>query len=360
MSMNGKHILMMAGGTGGHVFPALAAAKKMSELGARVTWLGTQRGIESSVVPDNGFDIEYIRVEGLRGKNKAELLLAPFKLLRALWQAAKVMRRVAPDCAVGFGGFVSGPGGLMAKLMKVPLVIHEQNSVAGLTNKWLAKIADHVLTGFPNVLDMPKGARWVGNPVREDIVAREEGRRKRLRVLVIGGSQGAHSFNMKLPKVFADLGVELKIKHQAGHGKTKEVRALYDMNQVPVKVVEFVDDMAAAYQWADFLICRAGAMTIAECCAVGKPAVLVPYPYSAGDHQIHNANSLVDVGAAEMVLNHKLDSPDMLDVLIKFTSDRERLRTMGENARKLHKPKATEAVVGVVTELFTDCEVANA
>ncbi len=352
MSMNGKHILMMAGGTGGHVFPALAVAKKMTELGARVTWLGTQQGLESSVVPDNGFDIEYISVEGLRGKNKAELVFAPFKLVRALWQATKVMRRVKPDCVVGFGGFVAGPGGLVASLMKVPLIIHEQNSVAGLTNKWLAKIADQVLTGFPNVLDLPKGARWVGNPVREDIAPRDEGKRKRLRVLVIGGSQGAHSFNMNLPKVFADLGVELKIKHQAGRGKTKEVRALYEMNEVGVKVVEFIDDMAAAYQWADFLICRAGAMTITECCAVGKPALLVPFPFSAGDHQIHNANTLVDVGAAEMVLNHKLGSTDMLDVLSKFTSGRERLRMMGDKARKLHKPKATEAVVGVVREVL--------
>ena len=352
MSVNGKHILIMAGGTGGHVFPALAVAKKLSELGARVTWLGTHRGIESTVVPNAGFDIEYISVEGLRGRHKAELLLAPFKLARALWQAFGVVKRIKPDCVLGFGGFVSGPGGLVTKMVKVPLIIHEQNSVAGLTNKWLAKISNRVLTGFPNVLELPKGALWVGNPVREDIAPREEGKRKRLRALVIGGSQGAHSFNMKLPKVFADLGVELKIKHQAGRGKIKEVRALYDMNQVDARVVEFIDDMAAAYQWADFLICRAGAMTITECCAVGKPALLVPFPFSAGDHQIHNANTLVDVGAAEMVLNHKLDSADMTDVLLKFTAGRERLRLMGENARKLHKPNATAAVVGVVEEVL--------
>lgn len=352
MSVNGKHILIMAGGTGGHVFPALAVAKKLSELGARVTWLGTHRGIESTVVPNAGFDIEYISVEGLRGRHKAELLLAPFKLARALWQAFGVVKRIKPDCVLGFGGFVSGPGGLVTKMVKVPLIIHEQNSVAGLTNKWLAKISNRVLTGFPNVLELPKGALWVGNPVREDIAPREEGKRKRLRALVIGGSQGAHSFNMKLPKVFADLGVELKIKHQAGRGKIKEVRALYDMNQVDARVVEFIDDMAAAYQWADFLICRAGAMTITECCAVGKPALLVPFPFSAGDHQIHNANTLVDVGAAEMVLNHKLDSTDMTDVLLKFTAGRERLRLMGENARKLHKPNATAAVVGVVEEVL--------
>lgn len=352
MSMNGRHILMMAGGTGGHVFPALAVAQKMIASGARVTWLGTHKGIESTVVPNNGIDIEYISVEGLRGKNKAELVLAPFKLARALWQAYQVVRRLQPDCVVGFGGFVAGPGGLTAKLLKMPLIIHEQNSVAGLTNKWLAKVADQVLTGFPNVLDLPNNARWVGNPVRDDIGPRDEGRRKRLRVLVIGGSQGAHSFNMKLPKVFADLGVELKIKHQAGQGKIKEVRALYNMHEVEARVVEFIDDMASAYQWADFLICRAGAMTITECCAVGKPALLVPFPFSAGDHQIHNANTLVDVGAADMVLNHKLDSKDMINTLLKFTSGRERLRMMGANARKLHKPNATEAVVGMIQEVI--------
>ncbi len=352
MNLNGKHILIMAGGTGGHVFPALSVAKAMAAQGARVTWLGTKRGLESSVVPNHGFDIQYISVEGLRGQSKATLVLAPFKLTRALWQARKVLLHVRPDCVLGFGGFVSGPGGAAAKALKLPLVIHEQNSVVGLTNKWLAKVADRVLTGFANVRDLDEKALWVGNPVRDDIVKRAEGKRKRLRVLVIGGSQGAHSFNMKLPKIFVDLGVELKIKHQAGRGNLKRVRALYDLQGVEARVVEFIDDMAAAYQWADFLICRAGAMTIAECCAVGKPALLVPYPFSAGDHQIHNANSMVDANAGEMVLNHKLDSRDMLNALSKFTASRERLRIMGENARALHKPRATEAIVEVIKEVL--------
>ncbi len=352
MKLNGKQILIMAGGTGGHVFPALSVAKAMVAEGARVTWLGTQRGIESTVVPDNGFDIEYITVEGLRGKNKLSLLFAPFKLMRALWQCRAAFGRVQPDCVVGFGGFASGPGGLMARLNKTPLVIHEQNTVAGLTNKWLSKFADRILTGFPNVEDLPKSARWVGNPVREDIVQRPEGRRKRMRILVIGGSQGAHSFNMTLPKMFADLESPVKVKHQAGQGKAREVKALYRLHEVEAKVTDFVDDMATAYQWADLLVCRAGAMTVAECCAVGKPALFVPYPHSAGDHQIRNAISMVDAGAAEMVLNSKLNSKDMLITLNKLTASRAKLRAMGAKALTLHKPKATQAVVAAVEEVL--------
>jgi len=352
MSMNGKHILIMAGGTGGHVFPALSVAKAMAAEGVHITWLGTQGGIEATLVPEAGFDIEYIAVDGIRGARKLALLVAPFKLARALWQTGKIMRELQPDCVLGFGGFVSGPGGIVASLLQKPLVIHEQNSVAGLTNKWLAKRADRILTGFPNVLDLPQNSRWVGNPVRPDIVPRDEGRRKRLRVLIVGGSQGAHTFNMTLPKLFADLGEPLKIKHQAGKGKAKKVRALYDLHEVDARVVDFIDDMAAAYQWADFLICRAGAMTIAELCAAGKPALLIPYPYSAGNHQIRNAMTMVDASAAEMVLNNKIDANEMMAALTKLTSGRTRLRIMGENAHKLHKPRATEAVVEVMKEVL--------
>ncbi len=348
MSLNGKHVLMMAGGTGGHVFPALSVARGMAAEGARVTWLGTQRGIESTVVTDAGFDLEYINVEGIRGKGKLSLLLAPVNIVRACWQAFKIMRHLKPDVVVGFGGFVAGPGGLVAWALRKPLIIHEQNSVPGLTNKWLAKIADRVLTGFPNVPDLPTSATWVGNPVRDEIQPREEGKRKRMRVLVVGGSQGAHSFNMLLPKLFGELPNPVKIKHQTGKGKAKEVRAMYDLHEIEARVTEFIDDMAVAYQWADLLVCRAGAMTIAECCAVGKPAILVPYPHSAGDHQIRNAMAMVDAGAGEMILNHKLGSREMIALLSKLTASRTRLRTMGANASNLHRPRATEAVVEVV------------
>ncbi|MCH2191498.1 MAG: undecaprenyldiphospho-muramoylpentapeptide beta-N-acetylglucosaminyltransferase [Gammaproteobacteria bacterium] len=352
MSQRVKHILITAGGTGGHVFPALSVAKSLIAKGHKVTWLGTKRGIESRVVPESGIEIEYISVEGLRGQSKASLVLAPFKLTRAIIEAVIVIRRLNPDCVVGFGGFVAGPGGIVARMLAKPLVIHEQNSVAGLTNRWLAKFATRVLTGFPSVVDFGHKSVWVGNPVRESIIPKEQGKRGRIRILVVGGSQGAHSFNMKLPKVFSELGVDLKIKHQSGLGKAKQVRALYELNQLNAKVVEFIDDMAAAYQWADLLVCRAGAMTIAECCAARKPALLIPYPFSAGDHQIHNANTLVDAGAAEMVLNHKIDSTEMFSALQRLVADRARLQKMGANAGALHKPNATGLVVSAISEVL--------
>lgn len=354
MSMNGKHILVMAGGTGGHVFPALAVAKQIVDLGGKVTWLGTQRGIEARLVPENGFNIEFITVEGMRGKSKLSLIGAPFKVVKAMAQASSVIDRIRPNAVLGFGGFVAGPGGVMARFHKLPLIIHEQNSVAGLTNKWLSKIAAKTLTGFPNVMDLPTGSIWVGNPVRAEMVPKDTGRRRRIRVLILGGSQGAHTLNMVLPKLFADLDTQIKIKHQAGKEKSKGVSALYNTHGVEAKVVDFIDDMASAYQWADFLICRAGAMTVTECCAVGKPAILVPYPFSAGDHQIHNAQTMVDAGAAEMILNHKLDSRNSLTIIQKFCSDRARLQHMGENARVLHKEGATSSVVDVLQEVLNE------
>ena len=354
MSMNGLHILIMAGGTGGHVFPALAVAKRIVDLGGRVTWLGTKRGIESRVIPEHGFDIEYISVEGMRGKSRLSLLTAPFKLVRAMTQASSVIDRIRPHAVLGFGGFVAGPGGLMARFHKLPLIIHEQNSVAGLTNKWLGKVATRILTGFPSVADLPEGSTWVGNPVRAEMVPKDVGRRRRIRVLILGGSQGAHTLNMVLPKLLADLEAPMKIKHQAGKGKSKGVSALYNTHGVEARVVDFIDDMASAYQWADFLICRAGAMTVTECCAVGKPAILVPYPFSAGDHQIYNAHTMVDAGAAEMILNHKLDSRDSIAIIQKFCADRLRLQHMGENARKLHKEGATGSVVEVLQEVLNE------
>ena len=347
-----KHILITAGGTGGHVFPALSIANALREKGHDVTWLGTRRGIESSVVPDTQIDIKYIAVEGLRGKSKASLLMAPFKLVKAVFEAYFIVRKIRPDCVIGFGGFVAGPGGIAAKLLRKPLIIHEQNSVAGLTNEWLAKFSTKILTGFPVAEGMPSDAIWVGNPVRQGIQPRKQGKRSRIRVLVIGGSQGAHSFNMTLPRLFAELGRELKIKHQSGRGKAKAVRSMYEIEGVEAKVLEFVDDMAKAYQWADLLVCRAGAMTIAECCASGKPALLIPYPFSAGDHQIKNAKTMVDSGAAELVFNKDIDSSEMLDVLQRLTSRREVLEEMGQCALKLHKPGATESVVKIVDEVM--------
>jgi len=356
------HMMIMAGGTGGHVFPALAVAKQLSAQGTQITWLGTRRGLEARVIPANNIDIEWISIEGLRGKGLLSLLLAPFKLLRAMWQSASAIRRIKPDCVLGMGGFVAGPGGLVARIMGKPLIVHEQNAVAGLTNKYLAKIATRVLTGFPNVEELPVSAKWVGNPVRVEIdkanATKQQTNDDAVNVLIIGGSQGAHSFNTKLPKVFAELSASSNIDmsqvalwHQTGKGRDQAVVDQYaELGMTNANVTEFIDDMANAYQWADLLICRAGAMTIAECCAAAKPALLIPFPFSAGDHQIKNANVMCEVGAGEMLLNEQIETPEMQQTLAALLSNKQQLKAMGERAYQLHKPDALLAVAGVCEE----------
>lgn len=351
--MNSSHLMVMAGGTGGHVFPALAVANELRESGVNITWLGTKKGLEAKVVPGNDIAIEWVSVEGLRGKGKLSLFLAPFKLLRAMWQSAIAIRKVQPDCILGMGGFVSGPGGLVARLMGKPLVVHEQNAVAGLTNKYLAKFANKVMTGFPNVKDLPSSAQWLGNPVRTSITPSNANATEAVNVLIIGGSQGAHSFNVKLPRVFSALGdANVSVWHQSGRGRKGVVTAAYAEQNVNVKVTEFIDDMAAAYAWADLLVCRAGAMTIAECCAAAKPALLVPYPFSAGDHQKFNAQTLVKVGAAEMFDNQQIESPEFQAALAKLVSDKVILKDMGRQAFSLHKPNALLDVADACREFL--------
>ncbi len=352
--MSDSRIMVMAGGTGGHVYPALAVAKELRRAGTQITWLGSQRGLESRVVPANNIDIEWISVEGLRGKGALSLLTAPFKLIHAMWQSASAIRRVKPDCILGMGGFVSGPGGLVARMMRRPLIVHEQNAVAGLTNKYLAKLANRVLCGFPNVEDLPNTAMWVGNPVRQSIEPAHTNSSDKINVLIIGGSQGAHSFNLKLPIVFAGMDTrQISIWHQSGRGRDKEVVESYAARNVDAKVSEFIDDMAEAYAWADMLICRSGAMTVAECCAAAKPALLVPYPFSAGDHQEKNALAMVNAGAGKMVLNHQLDQQEFSQALQAMLRDKETLRDMGRQAHTLHKPDALKDVVAVCQEYLS-------
>lgn len=351
--MNLPHLMVMAGGTGGHVFPALAVANELRDNGVNVTWLGTRKGLEAKVVPANDIAIEWVSVEGLRGKSKLSLLLAPFKLMRAMWQSSVAIRKIQPDCILGMGGFVSGPGGLVARLMGKPLVVHEQNAVAGLTNRVLAKVANKVMTGFPNVKDLPESAQWLGNPVRSSIVASNTNASDKVNVLIIGGSQGAHSFNLKLPNVFADLNdMNVSLWHQSGRGRNESVAESYKDKNVVAKVTEFIDDMAAAYAWADLLVCRAGAMTIAECCAAAKPALLVPYPFSAGDHQDFNAQVLVDVGAAQVFDNQDIDSTEFKKALAELLSDKNTLQEMGQRAYSLHKPNAVTDVANVCREFL--------
>lgn len=352
-----SHLMVMAGGTGGHVFPALAVAKEMQAEGAQITWLGTRRGIESRVIPENDIAIEWVSVEGLRGNGMFGWLLAPFTLLRALWQSMSAIRRTQPDCILGMGGFVAGPGGVAARILRKPLVVHEQNAVAGLTNRYLAKIASRVLTGFPNVAGLNQAAKWVGNPVRKSIrpnAVEHSG----INILVIGGSQGAHSFNEKLPALFAQLNLAeqgsepISLWHQTGRDRAEKVTQAYQASAVSADVSEFIEDMTAAYQWADLLICRAGAMTIAECCAAGLPSLLIPYPFSAGDHQLKNAEALVNIGAAKLLSNEQLDEPIMLTTLTALLADKAALRAMGSKAHSLHKPDALQQVAGVCRDLM--------
>lgn len=354
ISQNAAKLMISAGGTGGHVFPAIAVAKELRARGVDISWLGTKRGLEARVVPENNIPIHWVTVEGLRGKSLFSLMTAPFNLLRAIWQSRAVLKAEKPDCVLGMGGFVAGPTGLAAKLLGIPLVIHEQNAVAGLTNSFLAKIASRALSGFPNVEGLPKKTIWLGNPVRSDIVINASDSKvdaTSLNVLVVGGSQGAYSFNAYLPKAFSNLALKnLNIWHQSGRGNQVAVEQLYSENRVEAKVAEFIDDMASAYRWSDVLICRAGAMTIAECSAAGKAALLVPYPFSAGDHQDFNAQALVDVGAAIKVDNSELAKSAFTRVLNEFLSDREKLLQMGVAAKALFKPNATKDVADVCEE----------
>jgi UDP-N-acetylglucosamine--N-acetylmuramyl-(pentapeptide) pyrophosphoryl-undecaprenol N-acetylglucosamine transferase len=280
-----KTLLIMAGGTGGHIFPALAVAESMRKAGWRVVWLGNPDGMEARLVPQHGFEMVWVRFGALRGKGLMRKLLLPLNLLRGFWQGLKAIRQIRPDVVLGMGGYITFPGGMMAALLGKPLVLHEQNSVPGLANRVLAGVADRVLTGFPEVLGAK--AQWVGNPVRPEIAAlpapeaRLAERRGALRVLVIGGSLGAQALNETIPRGMAQLGEhELpQIVHQAGEKHLEALKANYAAVGVTAHCVAFIDDMAGAYEWADLVICRAGALTIAELAAAGVPSILVPFPW---------------------------------------------------------------------------------
>jgi len=330
-------VMIMAGGTGGHVYPALAVAHELKARGHDVVWMGAPESFEARVVPAHGFPIEFIRVSGLRGKGLVKLLLAPLLLARALLDAWSVLRRAAPAVVLGMGGFAAGPGGLVARLWGLPLVIHEQNAVAGLTNRWLARMAQRVLQAFPETF---AGAATVGNPVRSQIqalaepAARFAGRTGTLRLLVIGGSQGARALNERVPEALALMppAQRPEVRHQAG--RTIEVaRAAYERAGVKASVEAFIEDMAAAYAWADLVVCRAGASTIAELAAAGCGAVLVPFPAAVDDHQTRNGEYLVARGAAVLVAEADLSALQLVDLLIELFGDRARLLTMAQAAR---------------------------
>jgi len=307
--MTRKVALVMAGGTGGHVFPALATARVLQRRGYDIVWLGTQQGIEARLVPAAGIPVEWLSVSGLRGKGAATLLAAPFRLLVAINQAMRAIRRHQPRVVLGAGGFASGPGGIAAWLLGRPLVVHEQNAVAGLTNRVLARLARRVLEGFPDSFGSGVRAERVGNPVRPEIVAiapperRYAGREGAVRLLVFGGSQGAARLNAVLPAAIGELPAALRpaVLHQTGKHNFEETVQAYRSRGIEADVRPFIDDMASAYGWADLAVCRSGALTVTELAAAGVPAILVPFPAAVDDHQTRNAQYAVQAGAAKLL-----------------------------------------------------------
>lgn len=350
-------VMIMAGGTGGHVYPALAVARGLAAMGRDVVWLGTRRGLEGRVIPQQQIPIEWISVSGLRGKGVVSWLLAPFRLLRALFQALSILRKTRPSVVLGMGGFVSGPGGLAARLLGRRLVIHEQNAVAGLTNRSLARIADRVLEAFPGSFPNPghirSGVETVGNPVRDEILSLAEpgrrmaGRSGSLRLLVLGGSQGALRLNTMTPLALAqiDSGQRPQVWHQAGARTLDQAKSAYRLHDVDARVEPFIEQMADAYGWADLVICRAGALTVFELAAAGLAAVLVPFPSAVDDHQTLNADWLVRAGAAVLLPEAKLSADSLAAMILRFSGDRQGLLDMAGRARALAAPGACGKVV---------------
>lgn len=347
-------LMVMAGGTGGHIYPGLAVADALRARGWKVVWMGNPDGMEARIVPASGYDMAWVRFTALRGKGLLRKLLLPFNLLRGFAQALAQIRRVKPDVVLGMGGYVTFPGGMMAALVGTPVVVHEQNSVAGLANKVLAGVADKVVTGFPDVL---RKGEWAGNPVRAEITAvappaeRFAGRSGPLKVLVVGGSLGAAALNDAMPKALALLDPEQRpqVTHQAGTRQIEALKASYAAAGVDGELLPFIDDMAARYADADLVICRSGALTVAELAAVGVASVLVPFPHAVDDHQTGNARFLADAGAAVLLPQTEL-SPQRLAALLQ-DMNRERLLDMAGKARQCARPDATARVADVCAGL---------
>lgn len=352
--MSAPFILIMGGGTGGHIFPGLAVADALKQRGASVRWLGTPDGLENRLVPAAGLDLDRIGIAGLRGKGLLGWLSAPFRILRAMLQARRILGGNRPDCVLSMGGYVAGPGGLMARLMGIPLVLHEQNAIAGLTNRALRPLARRVMSGFPDVL--PR-AEHCGNPVRADIVAladpasRYAERQGALRLLVIGGSLGALSFARAVPAALALLpeAERPQVIHQAGR-QLEVTRQAYTEAGVAAEVVEFIDDMAGAWSEADLAICRAGALTVAELAAAGVASLLVPFPFAVDDHQTANARYLAAAHAAWLVPERDL-KPEMLAERLRGLK-REQLAAMAGRARALARTRAAAAVADACLEVI--------
>lgn len=352
-------VLVMAGGTGGHVYPALAVAERFQAQGLAVHWLGTRQGLEARVVPQARIPLHFVRVRGLRGKGVLSWVQAPARLLVALAQSLGVMRRVRPDIVLGMGGFVTGPGGVAAWLLRRPLLIHEQNAIPGFTNRILGHLARVVMEAFPGSFPARYRARHTGNPVRSAIEAlpapevRLAQRSGPLRVLVLGGSQGARVLNEVVPLALRALPAPdmVRVCHQAGAHHLEAARTHYAAAGMQAELVAFIEDMAEAYGWADVVVCRAGAMTIAELSAAGAASVLIPFPHAVDDHQTHNARFLSERGAAVLIRQAEFTAQRLCGLLADLHGARERLLAMARAARALAVPDATGRVTALCTEV---------
>jgi UDP-N-acetylglucosamine--N-acetylmuramyl-(pentapeptide) pyrophosphoryl-undecaprenol N-acetylglucosamine transferase len=346
-----KRILIATGGTGGHVFPGLAVAEEFKHRGYSVSWLGTESGLEAGLVPKHDIPIYFFPVKGIRGKGVLALVAAPINIVRAIYFAIKHIRQQNPDFVIGMGGFVSGPVGVASRILGKPLVIHEQNAVAGTTNRMLAKIASKALCAFPDSLSH---AEVIGNPIRvslEQIEKEIDKNSKHIRVLVLGGSRGARALNQNVAKAIAQANSPLKIeiKHQCGVGREEEAKAAYRAEAIEAEVFPFIDDMEAAFTWADLCICRAGALTVSEVAAVGLATVMVPYPYAIDDHQTANAQYLEKLGATEIVQETEFSEGKLSQVLSRVLESKERIAKMAANAKQA-------ARVGVAKRFADICE----
>jgi UDP-N-acetylglucosamine--N-acetylmuramyl-(pentapeptide) pyrophosphoryl-undecaprenol N-acetylglucosamine transferase len=344
-----KRIVIMAGGTGGHIYPALACAQSFKDKGLDVQWLGSKGGMEEALVPKHDIALHSLSIKGVRGKGVLGLLAAPFRILHAIGQAVAVLQKIKPDVVLGMGGFVAGPGGVAAKLLGIPLVVHEQNAIAGTTNKLLSKVANLRLQAFDGALP---NAVSVGNPIRSDILEQRvrvsrSGAARPLRLLVVGGSLGAQAINNVIPKVLAEwpFSQRLDVWHQTGIRNFEAVSELYKTAKLDARVEAYLDNMDQAYYWADIVLCRAGAMTVSELAVAGLPSILVPYPHAIDDHQTANARYLEKVGAAHLLPQPQLSYEKIISLLSEFIEGEETLLKMGEQAKLVAHPNATQDVV---------------
>lgn len=347
--MTAKTLLIMAGGTGGHVFPGLAVAEVLRNEGWRIHWLGTADRMEAQLVPQHGYPLHTITIAGVRGNGLKRTLLAPWQILKATWQARRILRQVQPDVVLGMGGFAAGPGGVAARLARIPLVLHEQNAAAGLTNRLLARIAQQVLMAFPGAFASNAHSRVVGNPVRSSVlslpkpVQRISVMAQPLRLLVVGGSLGAKILNDTLPAAVAKAG-NIQVRHQSGKGNAESVQLAYQQLGIDAEVSDFIDDMASAYAQSDLVVCRAGALTVSEVAAAGIGAIFVPLPHAVDDHQTKNARTLSEHGAALLLPQTQLGVETLAQQLKELSTSREQLLAMAEQARALAITDAAERV----------------